>query len=101
MTVTPLEPDQALSPERLAPRAPDVGVSPDAAPFGAIVRRMLGTVDASLDRADDAERAFVNGNGGLQEMMIERGKADVLLSIAAAAATRTSQAISTIFGMQV
>ena len=39
--------------------------------------------------------------GGLQEMVLERAQADIALSIASAAASRTAQALTTVLGMQV
>jgi len=61
----------------------------------------LDAAGAAFDRADAAERAFAEHRGGLVEMMVERANADVLLQLATSAAQRTTQAISTLFGMQV
>jgi flagellar hook-basal body complex protein FliE len=61
----------------------------------------LATASSALERADAAEHAFAARRGGLQEMVVERARADVMLSLAGAAATRTAQALSTILGMQV
>ena len=38
---------------------------------------------------------------GLQEMVLERAQADVVLSVASAAASRAAQALTTLLGMQV
>jgi hypothetical protein len=56
-----------------------------------------GSILASAQRAEDA---FAAHRGGLQEMVVERARADVALQIAAAAAQRTAQALSTVLGMQ-
>lgn len=99
MTVTPLDavaPAGAL--ERDAPIAPDADARSD---FGSALLRALDDAGASLSRADLAERRFVAGAGGLQEMVVDRAQADVMLAIAGAAATRTVQALTTILGMQV
>jgi hypothetical protein len=51
--------------------------------------------------AAHTRRAFASGGGGLQNAIFERAKADVLLSVASAAAQRTAQALSTILSMQI
>ena len=93
MIVTPLVPDAVSS---LGPVAP-------AAPTNAVLgfRDALDAANAVFDRADRAESAFVHGRGGMQEMVVERARADVALSIATTAATRTAQAVSTVMGMQI
>ena len=88
MNVQPLAPDQAPGRERPA--------ATSAQPFSALV----DAAGATFDRAERAERAFASGKGGLAEMMIERASADVMLGVAVSAAQRTTQAISTILGMQ-
>jgi hypothetical protein len=64
-------------------------------------RSILDEAGASLDRADRAEHSFATKRGGLVEMMVERASADVMLQIASVAAQRTTQAASTLLGMQV
>ncbi|HEY0799065.1 MAG TPA: flagellar hook-basal body complex protein FliE [Candidatus Baltobacteraceae bacterium] len=98
MTVTPLEPDLPIAPS--VTDAPPAAAS-GAASFGAVLQGALGAASGALDRADHAERAFAAGRGGLQEMIVERAQADVMLSIASSAASRTAQAVSTILGMQI
>jgi flagellar hook-basal body complex protein FliE len=102
MTVVPLD--------RIAPVAGDdapLGAAPSAveAPggdaFARALRAAFAGAGAALERADAAEHAFATRHGGLQEMVLERARADVVLSLASAAATRTAQALSTILGMQV
>lgn len=97
MTVTPLEPDSPIrSPYGLAP-----STAQGATSFGSLVWSALGSASAALEQADVAEHAFAHGRGGLQEMMVERAQADVALSIATTVASRATQAVSTILGMQV
>jgi hypothetical protein len=83
---------------------------PDAAPpqgpaaagvSGNAFARLVDAADAILDGADRAESAFAAHRGGLQEMVVERARADLALQIAAAAAQRTAQSVSTVLGMQV
>jgi flagellar hook-basal body complex protein FliE len=69
--------------------------------FASFLSDAVAGAGSALDRADGAERAFAAGRGGLQEMVLERAQADVALSIASAAASRTAQALSTILGMQI
>ncbi|MBV8074709.1 MAG: hypothetical protein JO140_04695 [Candidatus Eremiobacteraeota bacterium] len=89
MNVTPLEPDRAV------PSAPSRGENGD------LFSSLLDGLGASLARADRAERAFAQHRGGLVEMVVERASADAMLGIAVTGAQRTSQAISTLLGMQV
>lgn len=91
MKVALLLPDLPAAPER--PNA-DGG----AAQLFAEVARALGT---TLERAEFAENAFAGGNGTLQAAIYERARADVALSVATAAAGRTTQAIQSILNMQV
>jgi flagellar hook-basal body complex protein FliE len=110
VTVTPLENLPRVAP----PQSPDLDVPLTAAgtpppsatqtgerPLGAQLLEALDAASNVLGRADAAERAFAQGRGGLQEMVLERAQADVVLSIAGAAASRTAQALTTILGMQV
>ena len=93
MTGVAFEPDAPLGSSTEAP-----AVTPlDPNPF----KNALDAAGAALDRADRAERAFAEHKGGLVEMMVERAGADVLLQLATAAAQRTTQAVSTLLGMQV
>jgi flagellar hook-basal body complex protein FliE len=56
---------------------------------------------AILGRADAAEAAFAAHRGGLQEMVVERARADIALQIATSATQRATQALQTILGMQI
>jgi flagellar hook-basal body complex protein FliE len=89
MTVIPLVPDVALSPLRAAAPQPDA--------FAAILND-LGAVFGKAERAEDA---FAAGTGNLQTAVYERARADVALSVAAAAAQRAAQALTSILAMQV
>jgi len=99
VTVAPLPVSSAVS-EPDAPLGTPVTPPPGDA-FGNAVLGALDAASASLERADGAERAFAGGHGGLQEMVLERAQADVALSLASTAASRVSQALGTILGMQV
>ena len=104
MTVEPLVP--TLKAATGVADAPLIGSDSIATPGGAgsfagALGKAFSDASASLERADASERAFVAGRGGLQEMVLQRAQADVALSLASAAASRASQALSTILGMQV
>jgi flagellar hook-basal body complex protein FliE len=93
VNVTDLQPDSA-------PGSPSE--SPDVTPLERTpFQNVLDGAGAALDRADRAEHAFAEQRSGLVEMMVERASADVMLQLAAAAAQRTTQAVSTLLGMQV
>jgi len=62
--------------------------------------RLVDAAGALLGRADRAEAAFVAHRGGLQEMVVERARADIALAIATTAAQRATQAVSSVLGMQ-
>ena len=88
---------------RIEPLVPDTG-APSAASTNAAGGAFAQLVDAAgalLERADRAEAAFAAHRGGLQEMVVERARADVALQVAATAAQRATQALSTLLGMQV
>jgi flagellar hook-basal body complex protein FliE len=93
VTVTPFVPDAPLE-KTLEP-------GPSSETLGAAFERALDGAGAALARADRAEQAFNGGRGGLQEMVVERAQADVLLAVAGAAASRAVQALNTILGMQI
>ena len=85
------------------PAAPSVSDDPAGAAngFARALTGAFGDAGGALERAAGAERAFAAGRGGLQEMVLERAQADVALSVASAAASRVTQALTTILGMQV
>ena len=101
MTIEPLSPLKATFVPDVQPSTDDIGVAPGGADFAGALARAFGDASASLERADRSERAFATGHGGLQEMVLQRAQADVALSLASAAASRASGALSTILGMQV
>lgn len=87
------------------PLVPDMPVIPDAnaaaptSPSG--FAQILDDVSASLDRAQGAEDAFAAHAGSLQDAVYERARADVTISVAAAAASRIVQSAQTLLNMQV
>ncbi|MBV9439671.1 MAG: hypothetical protein JOZ24_06745, partial [Candidatus Eremiobacteraeota bacterium] len=73
MRVDVLVPDGPSGPAPIAtplPAAPQTGGA-----FG----RLVDAASALLDGAQHAEAAFVAHSGGLQEMVIERARADIAL----------------------
>lgn len=88
MTVEPLLPDVP------APFARDA--EPDASAFA----RALDALGGVLDAAQQREDAFASGSGSLHDAMYARARADVALTVAAAAAQRTASALQTIANMQ-
>lgn len=81
----------------VAPIAPRVAAHQHSDPFGALV----DAAGAILDRAAAAESRFAAHRGGLQEMVVERARADIALQVAATGAQRTAQSLQTLLGMQV
>jgi hypothetical protein len=83
-------------------------ISPGAAPAvtslpasGGAFGDLVDAAGAILAKADGAERAFAAHQGGLQEMVVERARADIALQLAAASAQRVTQGLQTILGMQI
>jgi flagellar hook-basal body complex protein FliE len=62
---------------------------------------VLDALGATLKHATSAEDALARGGGPLQAAVYERARADVALSVATAAAQRATQALQSIFNMQV
>lgn len=93
-----------LVPDAAPPRGPSAamgsafgaGGTTNGNAFGALV----DAAGALLDRADAAETQFAAHEGGLQEMVVERARADIALQVAATAAQRTAQSLQTLLGMQ-
>ncbi|MDB5042002.1 MAG: hypothetical protein JWN27_2728 [Candidatus Eremiobacteraeota bacterium] len=85
-----------LVPDVAVPR-PVPAAGGDAGAFG----RLLDAAGSVLDGAERAESAFVAHRGGLQEMVVERARADIALQVAATAAQRAAQGLSTLLGMQI
>ena len=82
----------------IAPDAPSVAALPTGGgAFGDLVDAAAGV----LGKADSAEEAFAAHRGGLQEMVVERARADIALQIAAAGAQRVTQGLQTLLGMQI
>lgn len=95
MFVEPI-PATALVPDA----EPSASQQADVSLFDGIVSA-FGTAGTALERAQGAERAFESGRSGLQEMVFERARADAILSIASAGASKATQALNTITNMQV
>jgi flagellar hook-basal body complex protein FliE len=85
---------------RVEPLVPDV-VPTASAPARGAFGDLIDAANAILDGADAAERAFAAHRGGLQEMVVERARADIALQIAAASAQRVTQGLQTLLGMQI
>lgn len=85
--------------ENLIPDAPQPAQSapPDPSGFAKLLDD-LGSLFGSAERAEDS---FAAGTGDLQSAIYERARADVALSVASAAASRTAQALQSILNMQV
>ena len=96
MQVEPLVPDVAV------PHGPLVraGDAPLPQSGEGAFARLVDAAGAILGGADRAESAFVAHSGGLQEMVVERARADIALQVAASAAQRATQALTTLLGMQ-
>jgi flagellar hook-basal body complex protein FliE len=88
---------EALVPD-IAPDAPSVTALP---PAGGAFGDLVDAAGGVLAQADDAERAFAAHRGGLQEMVVERARADIALQLAAASAQRVTQGLQTLLGMQI
>ena len=86
-----------LVPDVAVPRPVPAAGGGDAGAFG----RLLDAAGSVLDGAERAESAFVAHRGGLQEMVVERARADIALQVAATAAQRAAQGLSTLLGMQI
>jgi len=77
----------------------DAGSDSSSLGFGSVLSAM-NSGSAALEGAEKAENAFVDGSGGLAEMVFERAKADALVSVAAAATSRVAQSLNTLSQMQ-
>jgi flagellar hook-basal body complex protein FliE len=92
--------DAAPRMELLSPGEAEAGASKDGLTkyFNGLVNAFSGARE-SLDSAQAAESAFLEGKGGLQEMVFERARADSILQVAQATASRTSQALNQVMNM--
>jgi len=87
---------------RVEPLMPDVAIQPQgAAPQSSDFTKILDDVGSVLNRAESAENAFAAGTGSLSSAIYDRARADVVLSVATAAAQRTAQGLQSILNMQV
>ena len=81
--------------------APDLPVATPLTASGDAFGALVDAAGGILESADGAERAFAAHRGGLQEMVVERARADIALQIAAASAQRVTQGLQTLLGMQI
>ena len=90
MTVRALLPDspQPDEPARVQPSAADA------------FARAVDAVGGIFEQAQRAENAYAAGAGSLRDAVYERVRADVVLSVAVAAAQRTAQAVQSVLSMQ-
>ena len=88
----------ALVPDVAPDETPAVTALPNA---GGTFGDLVNAAGGALTRADDAEHAFIAHRGGLQEMVVERARADIALQLAAASAQRVTQGLQTLLGMQI
>ncbi len=95
---------------RLDAFVPDAAETPVVSPLagaaaapaqGAAFASLVDSAATALGRADAAEAAFAAHRGGMQEMVVERARADIALQIAAASVQRATQGLQTLLGMQV
>ena len=91
MRVDLLVPDGPAAP--VGPRSERAAANP--------FQRLVDAAGAILAGADRAEAAFAARRGGLQEMVVERARADIALQIAASTAQRTAQSLSTLLATQI
>ena len=86
----------------LVPDGPAAPHGPQAEPApGNAFQRLVDAAGSILAGADRAEAAFAARRGGLQEMVVERARADIALQIAASAAQRAAQSVSAVLAMQI
>jgi hypothetical protein len=85
----------------LVPDGPPAPRGPQAEPPANAFQRLVDAAGSILAGADRAEAAFAARRGGLQEMVVERARADIALQIAASAAQRTAQSVSAVLAMQI
>jgi len=100
MRVDTLVPDVA-GPQSLVAPAPGPRGPAAAGAQGGAFAQLVDAVGALLGRADVAESRFAAHAGGLQEMVVERARADIALQVAATAAQRAAQSLQTLLGMQI
>ncbi len=80
---------------------PDVAVPATTPAHPNAFAALVDAASGALEDAAGAEAAFAAHRGGLQEMVVERARADIALQIAAAGAQRVAQGLQTLLGMQI
>ncbi len=92
---------------RIDPIVPDMPVSGPAGPgaatpsLGGGFAQLVDAASVQLDRAAAAEAAFAAKTGGLQEMVVERARADIALAVATSGVQHAAQALNSLLGMQI
>ncbi|MGD0967533.1 MAG: hypothetical protein ABR949_04520 [Candidatus Aquilonibacter sp.] len=93
---------ELLAPDTAPPsfgRSPLQGSEPRSASCG--FAAALDAIGQVLDGATQAEDTYASGGGSLQDAMYQRAQADVVLSVATAAAQRAAQAVQTLLNLQI
>lgn len=75
--------------------------APPKASFADALGAAADTLASTLSRADELAGEVAGGKGSIAEASIARAKADIMLEVAAVAASRVSGAISTLLQTQV
>jgi len=86
---------------RVEPLVPDTAFTVAPVPAANAFATLVDAASAVLASADGAEAAFAAHRGGMQEMVVERARADIAVQIAAAATQHAAQALQTLLGMQI
>ena len=80
---------------------PASAASPGAPSFTEAMTAAVDGLANSVAHADNLAASVAAGNGGIAEAAIARAKADVMLEVAAVAASRVSGSITTLLQTQV
>jgi hypothetical protein len=92
-----IEPIAALRPAVLIENGNEAASTAPGRAFAAL----LDGANAALQRADAAAASLAAGTGSVAEAAVARAKADVELEVTAIAASRVSNAVSTLLQTQV
>ena len=88
---------------RVVPLEPDVSqpVTPVSSAQNNAFGNSIELVASALRQADRAENRYAAGIGSLQGAVLERARADVVLSVATAAVQRTATTLQSILNLQI
>jgi len=95
---------ELLTPDTVPPsfgRSPLQGSEPRSASSGWDFAGALDAIGRVLGDATQAEDAYADGTGSLQDATYRRAQADVALSVANVEAQRTAQAVQTLLNLQI